>query len=88
MFVWNDAKSAANAVKHGLAFEAAHRFDWDDPVIVDRSRGVDGEKRYAAIGTLDKKLHTVIFTLRDASIRIISLRRSNPQEEKLYAQTP
>lgn len=87
MFVWDKSKNDANRTKHGLAFEAVHDFDWDDPVIVDRSRHEDGEKRYAAIGLLSGKLHTVIFTHRGDDIRIISLRRSNTKEEKTYDQT-
>ncbi len=87
MFVWDRRKNDANRAKHGLAFDVVYDFDWDDPVIVDRSRHEDGEKRYAAIGMLNGKLHTVVFTHRSSDIRIISLRRSNTKEEKTYAQT-
>lgn len=87
MFVWDEAKSRANKSKHGLSFDAVHDFDWDDPVIVDRSRHADGEKRYAAIGKLHNKLYTVIFTLRGDDIRIISLRRANDREEKIHEET-
>lgn len=87
MFIWDENKSDANRAKHGLSFEAVSDFDWDDPVIVDRSRHEDGEARYAAIGMLNDKLHTVVFTQRNSDIRIISLRRSNRKEENTYAKT-
>jgi uncharacterized DUF497 family protein len=72
--------------KHGLAFDAVYDFDWRDPLIVDRTRHTDGESRFAAIGLLYGKLHTVIFTRRAGDLRIISLRRSNAREEKDYGQ--
>ncbi len=86
MFVWDENKSSRNKTKHGLAFDAVRDFDWDDPVILDRSRHVDGEPRFAAINRLYGKLYTVIFTHRADDIRIISLRRSNKAEEKIYDQ--
>ncbi len=76
-----------NKAKHGIFFDAIEAFDWDDPVIVDRTRREDGEARHAAIGSLHGKLHTVIFTWRGEDLRIISLRRANAKEEKIYAQT-
>lgn len=86
MFVWDEHKNLANKDKHGLTFEAIHHFDWESSVIVDRSRHADGEKRMVAIGKISNKLHTVIFTHRGHNIRLISLRRSNKAEEKLYEQ--
>lgn len=86
MIVWDETKNAANVAKHGLSFEAVYSFDWTIDVIIDRSRHEDGEKRYAAVGTLYGKLHTVIFTWRGDDVRIISLRRSNTKEERIYAE--
>jgi uncharacterized DUF497 family protein len=87
MFTWDKNKSESNRAKHGLAFEAVHDFDWDDPVIIDCCHHENEEKRYAAIGMLKNKLHTVIFTYRGDDIRIISMRRSNMKEERTYAKT-
>ncbi|NDE91598.1 MAG: BrnT family toxin [Alphaproteobacteria bacterium] len=87
MFIWDEAKNSVNQQKHGLAFKDIKYFDWDDPVIIDRSRHEDGEHRLAAIDMLYEKLHTVIFTHRGEDIRIISLRRANTGEEKIYAKT-
>ncbi len=87
MFVWDEAKNAANKSKHGLSFEVVEDFPWEASVIVDRSRHADGEERHAAIGMLYGKLHTVIFTWREDDIRIISLRRANAKEEKAYEET-
>lgn len=87
MLIWDEDKSARNKAKHGLAFEAARDFDWDTSVTLDRSRpDIDGETRWAAIGWLCGKLHTIIFTYRADDLRIISLRRSNKGEESYHAQ--
>jgi len=83
MFEWGEVKSAANRTKHGLAFEAAYRFDWDDPVIINRDRLEDGEKRYAAIGMLDRKLHTVIFTFRGKKSGLLAFVVLTERKKKL-----
>jgi len=86
MFVWNENKNIRNQSKHGLNFDAVYVFDWEASVIVDRSRHTDAERRFAAIGLLHGKVHTIIFTHRDDDIRIISLRRANKEEGRTYAQ--
>lgn len=87
MFVWDNDKNVSNQKKHGLLFDAVYDFDWEDSIRVERTRtDIDNERRWAAIGLLNKKLHTVILTYRGADVRIISVRRANKGEEKLYAE--
>ena len=38
-----------------------------------------------AIGAIDGKLYSVVYTIRDPVIWIISVRRTNPKENGLYA---
>jgi uncharacterized DUF497 family protein len=86
MFEWDAAKAAANLAKHGVPFEFGSRV-FDDPhwLEIDVSRAVDGEKRAKAVGHIDGKLYAVVFTLRGAVRRIVSARRTNKIEERLYA---
>ena len=84
MFVWDPTKAERNFAKHGVAFESAWEFDWETAVVVDRSRRSDGERRQAAIGWLEYRLHTVIFTDRPEGVRLISFRRANRAEERAY----
>jgi uncharacterized DUF497 family protein len=87
MLIWDDKKNTSNKTKHGISFDAVHSFDWNNSVILDRTYPErDGEIRWAAIGMLRGKLHTIIFTYRADDIRIISLRRSNKGEESHYEQ--
>jgi uncharacterized DUF497 family protein len=55
-------------------------------VVVDRTRRSDGERRQAAIGWLGNRLHTVIFTDRADSVRLISFRPANRAEARTYEE--
>jgi uncharacterized protein len=81
-FVWDPAKAERNLAKHGISFEEAWEFDWAGAVAVDRSRRVDGERRQA--GLLHDRVCTLIFTDRPDGVRLISFRRANRSEEKVY----
>ena len=67
LFVWDPAKAERNLAKHGIAFEEAWEFDWAGAVVVDRSRRTDGEMRQAAIGLLNGRVCTLVFTGRKGS---------------------
>jgi hypothetical protein len=84
VFSRDPIKAARNLAKHGVAFERALDFDWATSVVVDRSRRADGERRQAAIGWLGNRLHTVIFTDRMDSVRLIRFRRANRTEARTY----
>lgn len=71
-FVWNDERSEANLLKHGVDFFTAAE------VFLDESRKVFAdlrhshqEKRYFCIGKVGGKILTVRFTNRSGKIRII-----------------
>ena len=80
----DSAKAERNFAKHGISFEDVWELDWDGAVVVDRSRRVDGERRQAAIGLLRGRICTLIFTDRPDGVRLISFRRANRSEEKVY----
>jgi uncharacterized DUF497 family protein len=84
LFEWDETKNRINLEKHGLDFNAVFTFDWENAFIADRTREGDGEQRYAALGVYAGKIHTVVFTKRGRTVRIISLRRANRTEERAY----
>jgi uncharacterized DUF497 family protein len=45
-----------------------------------------GETRYRAIGFLEERLHAPVFTETQGGIRVISFRKVNQREERLYEQ--
>ena len=83
-YEWDDAKSASNVRKHGVAFEAIEEFDWSTALVVPDERFDYDEDRWFAIGMIGSRLHAVTFTMRRDRIRIISLRIAEPKERRLY----
>lgn len=84
-FEWDDAKAASNEAKHAISFPIAVRvFEDADCLVVDASHLDDGEPRLKAVGVIQERLITVVFTLRGNLCRIISARRSNGKEERSY----
>jgi uncharacterized DUF497 family protein len=84
IFEWDETKNRRNLEKHGLDFNVLSLFDWENALVADRTRPDDGEQRFAALGLYARKIHTVVFTKRGRNIRVISFRRSNRREEKVY----
>ena len=84
-FEWDDKKSAANKMKHGIDFRAAVEL-WSDPFRVEIDTSYPDENRSILIGKIKDKLWTAIFTQREDTIRIISVRRARKRETKLYDQ--
>jgi uncharacterized DUF497 family protein len=79
-------KDARNQKKHGISLGFATSFREDEAVIFADERKEYGETRYIAITPLPIRLHVMVYTKTADSIRIISLRKANKREEKIYAQ--
>jgi uncharacterized DUF497 family protein len=79
-------KAMSNAAKHGVTFEYAIRA-FHDPrrVVFDTSRSEDNERRLKTVGIIDGRVFTLVYTMRGKTIRIISARRANRKEERVYA---
>jgi uncharacterized DUF497 family protein len=88
-FEWDAHKAATNMAKHGVAFEAIEAL-YADPerVIVDTSRHADDEPRFKLIAQIEGRLFTAVCTMRGAACRVISLRRANFPEERIYGHGP
>jgi uncharacterized protein len=72
-FEWNASKNKLNIAKHNISFrEAKHVFyDRKRVIILDKKHSAS-EKRYFCIGkTMDGRIATVRFTIRNSHIRII-----------------
>ena len=88
-FEWDADKAAGNHVKHGVSFEYAIGVFTDAAAVdVDASRANEPEVRRKAIGTIEGRVFTVVYTMRSGVIRIISARRANTQESRAYAYGP
>ena len=84
-FEWDVDKNKLNQKKHQISFEeAAEIFRYPTYEVAD-TRVNYGEIRYIAIGSNNKLIIiTVVYTGREERIRLISARRANKQEKKLY----
>ena len=84
-FEYDHQKSEANKIKHGLDFDEGQAI-WRDPGAIQIGSTFAQEQRVLRVGEICGKLWTVVFTMRDDVVRIISVRRARSREERLYEQ--
>ena len=83
-FEWHEAKSARNARERGLPFTAAAALfrgpvlEWED------TRQDYRERRFIAIGEVEGRCLTCVYTRRGRRRRIISLRVASRGERRDY----
>ena len=83
-FGWDQEKDAANRAKHGIALGDAVRMDWEKGRDIFDDRFDYGENRIIRYALLDTRLHVCVYTLRNHTRRIISLRKANERERVTY----
>jgi uncharacterized DUF497 family protein len=79
-------KSARNAEERGLPSDRVNEFDWSTVIFFEDARTDYGELRLLMFGSLDGRLHVAVVTPRENDLRVISLRRANEEEVRLYAK--
>ena len=86
-FEWDEEKDASNQDKHGVSFAEASEafFDPFNFTIPDPDHSIE-EERLVLLGFGSGKLLVVSFTERGDAIRIISCRKANTRERRLYGQ--
>ena len=82
-FEYDENKSKSNEIKHGIDFIEAQEL-WQDDKMVEILTPFEDEKRYINIGKIKNKFYSVITTIREDRIRIISARRSRKKEIEIY----
>jgi uncharacterized DUF497 family protein len=83
---WDDKKAEASYRKHGVRFEEAV-IALQDPNCLERRLFENAEERWRTIGLGKDNLLFVVHTTRENGIeiiRIISARKANKKERKLY----
>ena len=86
VFEWDPKKSKSNQLKHGIFFEDAPKvFDDFHITTIDRRKDY-GEIRSCTMGFLDgtKRIVLVAHAQRNGKIRIISMRKANKREQKIF----
>ncbi len=77
-------KLSINVTKHGVWFQLAEAFDWENAVISVDVRKEYGETRFIAVAPIGHRIYVMTFCLRDAVIKIINLRKANQREVTRY----
>jgi len=79
-------KAQFNLRKHGVSFDEAVTVLFDPMALCFEDLASRGENRWVLVGMSHLgRLLTVVYTLRNERIRIISARRSTRRETKDYA---
>jgi hypothetical protein len=82
-YEYDDKKSLSNKQKHGIDFEDA-KLLWNDDRMVEILTSYEDEERFINIGKINTKFYTVVSTIREDKIRIISARRARKKEIEIY----
>lgn len=83
---YDPAKNERNIRERGLSFERVAEFDFGTAITVEDKRREYGEARYRVLGWIGAELHALVFTLRESTLRVVSLRRASRKERRLYAE--
>jgi uncharacterized DUF497 family protein len=87
MYDWDEAKRRRNLAEHKVDFAAAEQFDWATALTGIDDREDYGELREVAVGFIGVRLHVMVFTRRGGVIRVISLRKANAKDVRMYGQS-
>ena len=79
---YDPAKNERNIRERGLSFDRAADFDFATARLTPVFR--NNEDRMMATGYLDDRLHVLCYKDLESSRRIISFRKANEREAKLY----
>jgi uncharacterized DUF497 family protein len=86
VFTWTEGKNQANKQKHGFylsdivdVFDDPHLIDW-----YDAAHSSLNEERYIGLGVFHNVVLFVVFTEKGDDIHLITARKAEPHEEKLY----
>ena len=84
-FEWDENKNQKNISKHGVDFNQAKEvFSDKKRTISPDQRANYGEDRWKTVGSILGAIFSVIYTIRQTTIRIISARKANKKERRDY----
>ena len=83
-YEWDESKRLRTLELRDIDFASMDYFQWNTALNRRSERG--SEERWSSIGLIADRLHHVVWTPRNNNIRIISLRKANAREIRLYVQ--
>jgi len=82
--MFDPLKDVANLAKHGVALSFAEALEWAESWVWTDVRREYGENRQCALVPNGQRLYFVAFVDRGEVRRVISLRKANQREVKIY----
>lgn len=85
-FEWDSNKEKINLKKHGISFNEAKQALTCGLVVILKEDSDSGEERYVYLG-ICKKLNVLVVVVvypEETTTRIISARKANKRERKIY----
>lgn len=83
-FEWDEAKRQRNIRKHSIDFVDAKEIWSRYHVEIPSNQTIHAERRWLAVGELNGRVVTVVFTRRDGTRRLISARNARRKEKENY----
>lgn len=85
IITYDPGKDATNTIKHGVSLADAALLEWECMWVMEDARTNYGELRMIGYAPIRSRVYCVVFTERGAERRVISLRKANRREVRLYA---
>lgn len=82
---FDPGKDAINTEKHGVSLADAALLEWSEMWVTEDLRGDYGERRMIGFAPIGSRVYCLVYTLRNETVRVISLRKANRREVALYA---
>lgn len=83
---FDPAKNERNIRERGLSFALAGQLDFETALFQPDTRRDYGEHRVRVLGRLKGRVHALVFVETPGGIRVISFRKANAREVRIYEQ--
>ncbi len=81
---WDNDKRDWTLRERGLDFADVASIDWETALTVEDVRGDYRETRYVTMAPIHGRLCVVAWCYRGDALRVISLRKANKRERRIY----
>ncbi|SPJ25455.1 BrnT family toxin [Palleronia abyssalis] len=81
---WDEQKREATFMARGLDFAEVALIDWETAITLEDTRQPYPETRFITLAPIRGRLCVVAWCYRNDVLRVISLRKANAREVKLY----
>ncbi|MCK5354766.1 MAG: BrnT family toxin [Methyloprofundus sp.] len=86
MYEWNEEKNKKIFIERGLSFADAKIVFSGTHATFEDTRFDYGEQRFITFGMLEDRMVVIAHTPRGEKTRIISMRKANYREQKIYKE--